>query len=631
MGKLIYRMNRFCMVIIMLVTICSNLYSQVDTTIVMSDLIIYGNRISMPFAEASRNIQIISKTEIKRKPIQSIPEILTYAPGVDVRQRGPMGVQADIGIRGGTFEQTLVLMNGIKLTDPQTGHHSMNIPIPLDNVHQIEVLKGPGARVFGQNAFAGAVNFIVIAPETRKLGFRAYGGSFGSYGGHISLSMPIGNFKQYVSFNRDASDGYRYNTDYSSNNYFYQSELPAKNGKYELILGLADREFGANGFYASPDYTEQYEEVRTSMASISFETKLNNFEIKPRVYWRRNRDKYLFVRDNPNAYQNLHKTNTMGAEINASYSSALGTTGFGIEYRKEEIAGDWIRGGVESKSNLHGFGRDNFGIFGDHRIKIGRSLDVTPGIYINWYSDFGWNAFPGMDIGYNVNSKIRIYGNIGKSYRIPTFYDQYYSSPIEEGNPNLKPEEAITYEIGLRYFQKGVSIESNYFVRDASQLIDWVYDPGDSIWRSKNFQNITANGFEVTLDLDFQELIGSNFPLYSAFISYNGLVQNLNDVENNQSRYALEHIRNQVIFGADHQILGKLKNNLKMRFIDRIEQDSYLVIDDRMYYEINDKALIFVEVTNLTNQKYSEVMTPMPGRWYRAGININIVDCKNQN
>lgn len=616
-------MNR-TKIVFFLFFISNQVFSQNDTTIVMEELVLNGNRISIPFSEASRNIQIISRDEIRKAPIQSIPEILTYSPGVDIRQRGPMGVQSDIGIRGGTFEQTLILLNGVKLTDPQTGHHVMNIPIPMDNIYQVEVLKGPGARKYGQNAFSGAVNFITKAHDIKKIGVRAYGGSFASYGGNVSFSMPISNYKQVLSLSRDASEGYQHNTDYGINNIFYQSEFQARNGKYELIFGLTDRKFGANGFYASPDYTEQYEEVRTSMTSLSYESETNDLKIKPRIYWRANQDKYLFVREKPEIYQNQHKTNTFGAEVNASYKSYLGITGIGIEFRKETIIGDWIRGGIETKSNLNGFGRNNFGVYLDQKFKIGNRFDLTPGVYVNWYSDFGWNAFPGIDMGFIINDKIRLYGNAGKSYRIPTFYDQYYKSPFEQGNPNLKPEEAITYEIGLRYIHGGFSFEGNYFVRNASQLIDWVYHPVDSIWRSQNFQNTTTNGFEISINFSFDKMMDANFPIYNIGISYNYLDQNIDETEGIQSRYVLEQIRNQVILGIDHKIAGKLKNNFKARLIDRIEQDSYILIDDRIYYEQNEKFTIFLEAVNLTNQVYTEVMTQMPGRWIRGGINFDI-------
>ena len=100
--------------------------------------------------------------------------------------------------------------------------------------------------------------------------------------------------------------------------------------------------------------------------------------------------------------------------------------------------------------------------------------------------------------------------------------------------------------------------------------------------------------------------------------------QNLNEVENIQSRYALEHINNQIVFGIDHRIVGKLKNSFKLRYIDRIEQDSYFLIEDRLFYEFNERSNIFLEATNLTDQQYTEVMTPMPGRWIRIGINMQL-------
>ncbi len=616
-------MNRIILLFIILLVARQVLFAQSDTTIVLNDLVFSGNRIATPFSEASRNIQIISKEQIIRSPAQSLPEILSYTPGVDIRQRGPVGVQSDIGIRGGTFEQTLILLNGIKLTDPQTGHHIMNLPVPLDNIQQIEVLKGPGARIYGQNAFAGAVNFVTKTPDARKLGFRTYGGSFGSFGGNISLSLPSENAGTYMSFSADRSDGYRHNTDYKIVQGFLQHDYRLKTGEINFILGLSDRKFGANGFYASPNFTEQYEEVRTSITSIGYKADFGKFTIKPRVYWRNNRDKYLFIRENPAAYQNLHETSTYGIEVNSSYSGQLGLTGFGFEYRKEEINGDWVRGGTWTKSNLDGFFRDNVGFFADQRLKLLNTFDITPGLYINWYSDFGWNAFPGMDVGFNVNNRIRVYGNIGKSFRIPTFYDQYYSSPVEQGNPDLKPEEALTYEIGIRYIHNGFSMEANYFVRDADNLIDWVYDTGDSIWRSQNFQSVKTNGLELSAGINFDEWIDPAFPLDFLGLSYNFLNQNINQAENVQSRYALEHIRHQIIGSVDFTIYRRLKNSLRMRYIDRFEQEPYFLMDNRLFYQEN-AYMIFIEATNLTNQSYTEVMTPMPGRWVRGGVSFQV-------
>ena len=217
---------------IFLISISLGVYAQDDSirTVKLENIIIQGNRIQFPFTESSRNIAIITDLEIKSLPVASVPEILSYIPGVDIRQRGPVGVQADIGIRGGTFEQTLVLINGMKFTDPQTGHHNLNIPVNLSNLKKIEVLKGPGARIYGQNAFSGAVNLITAIPEERNAGMRFYGGQHKLFGGTLDIAFPGEKYKQYISFSHDASDGYRYNTDFKINNLFYQAEAGLSGG-----------------------------------------------------------------------------------------------------------------------------------------------------------------------------------------------------------------------------------------------------------------------------------------------------------------------------------------------------------------------------------------------------------------
>jgi iron complex outermembrane receptor protein len=561
---------------------------------------------------------------MKKLPVQSVHEALIYSPGVDIRQRGPVGVQADLGIRGGTFEQSLVLINGIKMSDPQTGHHIMSLPFSLDDVARIEVLKGPGSRIFGQNAFAGAVNFITTIPEERELSIRGYGGGFGSYGGNIGLSLPGTKYKQRISIAHDASDGHRHNTDYRISNIFYQSELEALGGSFELIGGFVDRKFGANGFYASPEATEQYEEVSTSILSIGYSKRYKNMQFKPRVYWRWNDDRYLFIRDNPEVYENHHQTNVFGAELNNSIESSAGTTGIGLEFRKEMIGGDQVRGGNSSASIIDGASRDNVGVFAEHRFKLAGRLDITPGVYVNWYSDFGWNAFPGIDLGYNINTHVRLYANAGRSYRIPTFYDQYYESPTEQGDPDLQPEEAMTYEVGVKYAGKGINAEFNFFHRDASQLIDWVYNTSDSIWQSKNLGSVKISGMEWSLGLNFNQIISEDLPIHSVFISYNYIDRPINQDEAVRSRYALRNIRNQLIFGLEHRWFLKLKNSFRARYIDRQEQGPYWVLDNRIYWEENEKLNIFLDITNLLDQEYTEVLAPMPGRWFRAGVQWKI-------
>src|SRR5699024_8866634 len=143
----------------------------------LEEVIIQGNRLEIAYNESSRDIQIITHEEISKLPVRSVNELLAYVGGVDIRQRAPFGGQADISIDGGTFEQTLVLLNGIKLIDDQTAHIMMNIPVPVDAIERIEILRGAAARVYGINALTGAINIVTKKESKSFLSAKLYSGS----------------------------------------------------------------------------------------------------------------------------------------------------------------------------------------------------------------------------------------------------------------------------------------------------------------------------------------------------------------------------------------------------------------------------------------------------------------------
>lgn len=202
----------------------AQVFSQVDSSkFVLKEVVVKENRMQIPFLKVSQNITLITKANIQATPARSLQEVLAFTPGIDVRQRGISGVQADIGIRGGSFEQTLILVNGIKLSDPQTGHHMMNIPVPLQAIERIDVLIGPGSRIFGQNAYAGAINIITALPEKKSIVVQGFGGDFGMLGGNVYAALPIRKYKQVVSASHDASKGYWHNSDFKVSNMYYES------------------------------------------------------------------------------------------------------------------------------------------------------------------------------------------------------------------------------------------------------------------------------------------------------------------------------------------------------------------------------------------------------------------------
>ncbi|HLF33119.1 MAG TPA: TonB-dependent receptor, partial [Cyclobacteriaceae bacterium] len=536
------------------------------------------------------------------------------------------GVQADIGIRGGSFEQTLVMVNGIKVNDPQTGHHNLNVPFNILDIDQAEIVKGPGARLYGQNAFSGAVNFITRVRESRGVRAQLFGGGFGLRGGSLSLSIPAGAYRQSLAFSGSRSDGYRENTDFSILNALYTSSVRAGRGDLNFLGGYVSRKFGANGFYANPSFTRQYEAVETAMAGVGYSLQTKNFTWHPRVYFRINTDDYLFIREDPSVYKNLHTTHVAGAELNSSWKTRLGTTGMGFEYRLESIRGTWVRSGIETKSNLDGFSRNHIGLFLEHRFVFGR-LDLTPGVYSGYYSDFGIKTFPGIDAGFSFGRNFRVYANFGQSFRIPSFYDQHYDSPVEKGDPELDPESSTGFEAGLKFQTGSISSEFNIFRQNSSNLIDWVRVPlSDSTyyWQARNITEIARTGVEF--GMKFVPRTSRSMPdkswLPTIGFTYNYLISDLAD-NGIISRYILENLKHQLIMGIEHRIAWKIFHHMNIRYNVRESEPEYWVIDSRIFWRHKEIPLIFVEATNLTDTRYTEVMTPMPGRWFRCGIQYN--------
>ena len=244
---------------------CKSKAQQQDTTSVsdsikMQEVVVTAERTPSLLTQTAKLVSVLSNDELRRRPFSSINESLRAFSSVDVRQRGGLGVQSDISIRGGNYEQTLILLNGINFNDPQTGHFNLNLPIDFNSINRIEILQGSAARSFGPNAMSGVVNFIITPEASNFVKLSATAGDFGFYNTSAILNLKIGKTRNYLSINRSASNGYIKNTDFSSNNIYYFGKFEIKSGTFEYQAGVNFRDFGANSFY-SPKYPNQFEEV----------------------------------------------------------------------------------------------------------------------------------------------------------------------------------------------------------------------------------------------------------------------------------------------------------------------------------------------------------------------------------
>ena len=576
----------------------------------LQEVIISSTRIDLPFSKNSRTIQLITAEDMKKAGVTNVADALQQIAGIDIRRRGTNGTQADLYIRGGSFDQTLLLVDGIKVDDAQTGHHTMNLALPIEVIKRIEIIKGPAARIFGQNAFNGAINIITKdVPET-DVSLRVQGGSYNQFNADVTAGINLDESSHIIHYSKNTSEGYRFNTDFDNQNFVLKSTFNKKNLPIAMLISLSDRNFGANGFYASPTAINQYEETMASLIGFSTVIKKGNFTWKPRVYWRRNEDEYVFVRNNPSIYRNLHISNKIAAELNGSYTSNIGITGFGIETAKVYL----------SSNNLGDNNRFVSTLFLEHRLELfDNKMDITPGVAVTYFSDFKFFAFPGIDIGYQVLDNLRVYGNLGYTYRVPTFTDMNYKSPTTIGNPELEPEKAFSQEIGLKWNTAGFNASVAVFNRDSNRLIDYVKMQNTDPWQPQNIQDVTTKGFETQLDYTFA--INSFYQKLQ--LGYSFIEDQVKQSSYNFSQYSVNSMKHQVVGSYYMQFLKNFTNSILYRYAERTNGDSYSVVDLGAAYTL--KAFEFsLFANNIFNAEYTETnLVPMPKGNLLFGIRYN--------
>lgn len=576
----------------------------------LDTIVISSTRIDLPFKENSRTIDIISSEDIKNSATNNIADLLQQVAGVDIRRRGTAGSQADLYIRGGSFDQTLLLIDGIKMDDAQTGHHTMNAALPIEVIERIEIIKGPAARVFGQNAFTGAINIVTKKNLNNAVSVNMETGSFGQLNGSVSVGTELENSSHIIHIGKLTSEGYRNNSDYDNSNYFIKSVFNKKEQPIEIIATFFDRNFGAENFYTTNPTFNEYEETQNSLIAFTSEFNTQKLKIKPRVYWKRNQDMFLLRRNEPSFFRNFHITNKIGAEVNASYTSNIGVTGFGVDLSKVEI----------NSNNLGNRNRFMANMFLEHRFKLlNDKLDVTPGIAVTYFSDFKFHAFPGIDIGYKLSDNFKLYGNAGYTYRIPTYTDLFYSDPATVGNANLKPEEALSGELGAKYITPKFTGGFAFFYRDASKLIDYVKEVDTDPFMATNLRDLYTKGFEFNTSYNFKiNNLNQNFS-----VGYVFLEDEVADLNLNFSRYSINSLKHHFTTRLSTQLLKNINFNVIYKHAERTEGLRYNVWDTSVV--ITSKQFEFTAIaSNIFDADYIETgFVPMPPSNVLFGFRYN--------
>jgi len=609
----------------------------------LEEVVVSAGRVPVVQSELMRVVQVISRAEIERSVNAGIPSLLQNVRGVDVRTRGPKGIQSDIGIRGGTFDQTLILLNGINISDPQTGHHKLNLPVDLQSVERIEVLSGPGARIFGPNAFNGAINIITREPGEPQFRASLTAGEYGYFVGGVSGGFATGNVGHHLSISRSGSGGYIPNTDFRNMHLFYRANHRGEQLDWDLQAGFNNKAFGANSFY-TPRFPEQFEETQTRFASIQTRTR-NNPELTATVYWRQHHDRFeLFRHQAPQWYagHNFHRSDVAGASLGFTRVGRIGKSNAGIDLRFEHIFSNVLGEllnmpkevrGEENALFTRAYDRTHVSVFAEQSYHFGR-LSISGGGLL--YASSGLDHidfFPGLDLGFQFNPNWRWYATANRTLRLPTFTDLFYFDPSHRGNSNLLPEEAITIETGVKASWAAVAFDIAGFHRYGRNLIDWVMAPGETIWRSMNHTRMDISGVEAGVLLRPQENWG--FARNATLSVQYAYIYSQIDESNFRSRYALDQLRHTLKIAAGYEILPSLDVSLSLTWRDRnggymlwennaftrmVDFEPFWLTDLNFRYRIGQFTLT-AGASNIFNTQFVSVANVrQPGRWFIGGI-----------
>lgn len=625
---------------------------------------IMGSRAPLTALQSAKIVEVISRDDIQRVGAQTINDILKLSTGVDVRQRGGFGVQTDISINGGTFDQITILLNGIPLTSPQTGHNAADFPVSLADIERIEVLEGASARLFGSSAFSGAINIVTRTDRATNVRASAEGGSFGTFGADAGITIAGLSSKSHtlstqhqLSGGYTQSDGGTDNSNFRKRRAFYQGTMASAAIVLDWQAGITSQDFGANTFY-SAKYPNQYEQTRRYIGSLaatikpfvhSASRRLAQLELRPMVYGHRDYDHYQLTKGSAGAKagENYHRTDVYGASLNINFDSWAGKTAIGADVRREHILStaygdvlpetDWKHIHDTERSYTREGYRTNTSLFAEHNVIVG-GFTLSAGMLANRNTglDQDFRFYPGIDLSYRPNDQWKFYASWNKALRVPTYTDLYTSNPAQQGDINLKPERNSAFKVGARYRTRGIVVQASGFYSHGTNMIDWVYETEASTkYHALNIGKLDNLGFNVEGTINFSELLRPALPTGRTAAQHTPVLLKLGyayihqthetDKPIHRSLYALEYLRHKVVAELSHPIVSRLSASWALRWQQRMNgYHPYTKIDGKIAWNMPAWQL-YLKADNLTAHRYYDIGTVrQPGLWLMAGGSIKL-------
>ena len=590
-----------------------------------------------------KNITIIDGIFFEKLSVNSIDDLLKYTPGIEVQQRGPAGSQADIIIRGGTFQQVIVLIDGVKLNDPITGHFSGYMPVTLSEIERIEIIKGPAAAMYGSEAVGGVINIITktfLRFKKEKSKLITAGISTGEYG---LMSTNLGFYKTNNNINytigilSNDADGQILRS--QNRNYFHNQTF---SGSMNIVLGknwnaavqssYDNRDFAAENYYTTFTSDTAIEKVKTWWSHTKIKHSKNNKIDQFDFTFKKTNDYYLY---NPVSIANENESNLSRFQyIHSKSNSNKLDYVYGLLLENKKIISN--DRGNHSNNHAAGFASAVYHL---------KNLNINGGLRFVNDQNYGNEILPQLNISYQLK-KLTLRAGAGKAIRAADFTERFnnHNKALVKGgsigNPDLLAEKSWSYEIGSDLNLKEIKINTTAFYRNQTSLIDFVNTPYSEIPRNtnlsstgtfnyaKNIKTVNTRGIEI--EANYSKVFSKSFKMsLSASMS----IIDSKTSDSIPSYYILSHakkiiqqtlILNYKNLQASFNSIYKERTTQAASKINAAIDKSYWLCNMKLQYGIN-KANIFIAINNIGDVKYSDLLgSQMPGSWLSGGFSVNI-------
>lgn len=552
--------------------------------------------------QTGRAVEVLGTQEMAVSRSASVPEQLETDTTVEVSERGSGSVQSDLSIRGSTFQQVLVTLDGLPLTDPQTAHHNMDVPFPLSALEKITVIPGPGTALFGPMAFAGVVDLEPRRPSESGVRLESAYGTFDTWRAGATADGVVGGRAATVAVRRERSNGFQAGTDYETWSAWGSTYFDIEGGSVRFSAGHADKDFGAQDFYLAYPSRERTKSTVVDLAP-RFEIA-PDWRVKAIFRYRRHEDEFLLIEDDPSFYRNTHVSDTFIERVTVTAPvQAFGKTAFGLERSDAKL----------DSSSLGTREAATTSTFLQHRL-FGKAYTADLGLRLDDHGDWGTEVSPSLSLSVPLGEALSWHGSAARGLRPPSFTELYYTDPANTGDPGLDPEEAWGGETGLDFtLPGGTRGVLTYFIRDTKRLIDWVRRSEEDPWQATNTGEATFRGGEARMGATSGNLS------WEAAYRYTDVDADDTGLE---SKYALNVARHDVRMTLGLPESRGFAASVTARYRDVSTLDDYWLVSARLAQRIGS-VVVFAKGRNLLDEDYEEIPgVPTAGRYIEAGLEV---------